>query len=241
VPPGDVGIVLVPGAGLGGWIWDPVVPQLHALALAVEIPGRVARPADRRTVTLESAAEAVAADIRAWEPSRVVLVGHSLGGVFVPEIARRVPDRIGALVYVAAEVPAEGERALDLIPRPLRLLLRAMWVVRPGGVRPPPSAIRRALCNDLDDATTATVVERMEPEAPGVYRGRVTWAGAPDVPRVYVKCLRDRSDMSPTRQDEMAKRLQADRAVTLDTGHLPMLARPEELAAVLEEVVSQVA
>ena len=239
--PGSVGTVLLPGAGLGAWIWEPVVPLLQAPALAVEIPGRAARPADRRHVTLESAAEAVAGDVRAWRPDRVVLVGHSLGGVLVPEVARRVPDRIGALVYVAAEAPADGDRALDLIPAALRLLLRAMWIVRPGGVRPPPSATRRALCNDLDDVTTATVVERIEPEAPGIYRSRVTWAGVPEVPRTYVKCLQDRSDVSPARQDEMAKRLQADRVVTLDTGHLPMLARPEEVAAVLEEVVAQVA
>jgi pimeloyl-ACP methyl ester carboxylesterase len=152
-----------------------------------------------------------------------------------------VRDRIAALVFVAAEAPVDGDRALDLIPTPLRLLLRAMWIVRPGGVRPPPSATRRALCNDLDDATTATVVERIEPEAPGVYRDRVTWTGVPEVPRTYVKCLQDRSDISPARQDEMAKRLRAERVVTLETGHLPMLARPGELAPVLEEVVTQVA
>ena len=241
MPPSEMGAVLLPGAGLGGWIWEPVIPLLHVPALAVEIPGRAARPADRRHVTLESAADAVAGDIRAWEPGRIVLVGHSLGGVFLPEVARRVPDRIAALVFVAAEAPVDGDRALDLIPTPLRLLLRAMWIVRPGGVRPPPSATRHALCNDLDDATTATVVERIEPEAPGVYRDRVTWTGVPEVPRTYVKCLQDRSDISPARQDEMAKRLHADRVVTLETGHLPMLARPGELAAVLEGVVAQVA
>jgi pimeloyl-ACP methyl ester carboxylesterase len=241
MPPSDVGAALLPGAGLGGWIWEPVIPLLHVPALAVEIPGRAARPADRRRVTLESAADAIAGDIGAWEPGRIVLVGHSLGGVFLPEVARRVPDRIAALVFVAAEAPVDGDRALDLIPAPLRILLRVMWIVRPGGVRPPPSATRRALCNDLDDATTATVVERIEPEAPGVYRDRVTWAGVPEVPRTYVKCLQDRSDISPARQDEMAKRLQADRVVPLETGHLPMLARPGELALVLEEAVAQVA
>src|SRR6266536_5898903 len=123
MPPGDVGAVLLPGAGLGGWIWERIIPLLHAPALTVEIPGRAARPADRRKVTLESAAEAVAGDIRAWKRERIVLVGHSLGGVFLPEVAKRVPDRIAALVFVAAEVPAGGDRALDLMPTPLRLLL----------------------------------------------------------------------------------------------------------------------
>jgi pimeloyl-ACP methyl ester carboxylesterase len=239
VASGDAGVVLIPGAGLGSWIWERLVPRLRAPALRVEIPGRAERRADRRTVTLESVADAVAADVGDWAPGRVVLVGHSLGGVLLPAIASRVPDRVAGLVFVAADVPAEGERALDLIPVPLRLLLRAMWTVGRGGVRPPPSATRKVLCNDLDEQTTAMVVERLEPEAPGIYRSRVTWTGVPEAPRVYVKCLQDR-ETAPARQDMFAARLRADRIVTLDTGHLPMLARPHELAAAIDDFVTRV-
>jgi pimeloyl-ACP methyl ester carboxylesterase len=239
VAAGDVGIVLVAGAGLGSWTWERVLSRLRTPALAVDIPGRAARPADRRTVTLDTIADAVAADIEAARWQRVVLVAHSLAGVMAPAIASRASGRVAEIVFIAAEVPAEGERALDLISAPLRLLLRVMWTIRPTGIRPPPAAIRRALCNDLDDATTAMVVERMEPEAPGIYRSRVSWAGVPVVPRVYVKCLQDQSDISADRQDVMAARLATDRVVSLDTGHLPMLARPEEVAAVLDEAATR--
>jgi pimeloyl-ACP methyl ester carboxylesterase len=45
--------------------------------------------------------------------------------------------------------------------------------------------------------------------------------------------------MSPARQDVMAERLQPDRIVTVDTGHLPMLALPDELAAALDEAATR--
>jgi pimeloyl-ACP methyl ester carboxylesterase len=99
---GDVGVALVPGAGLGSWIWERVLPRLRAPAQAVDLPGRVERPADRRTVTLESVADAVAADIRERGPGRVVLVGHSLGGVLLPAVAARVPERVARPDELAA-------------------------------------------------------------------------------------------------------------------------------------------
>ncbi|MET8799413.1 YbfB/YjiJ family MFS transporter [Nocardia sp. NPDC004568] len=62
-------------------------------------------------------AAAVAAGV-SWpaggEPGEAVLVGHSYGGMVITGAADRAPDRIAALVYVDAMVPAHGDSCWDL-------------------------------------------------------------------------------------------------------------------------------
>jgi pimeloyl-ACP methyl ester carboxylesterase len=232
----DLGFVVIPGAGLGTWLWDAVLAHLERPALPVPIPGRGASGAERRTLTLGAAADEIAGAARSWETAPLVVVGHSLAGVLVPDVARRLGDRVAALVFVGALAPADGERGVDLQTPAQRMFIRVLGAVRPRGVKPPASALRKELCNDLDEATTAKVVERfgLVPEAPRLYRDRVSWAGVPDVPRHYVQLLRDNSVPS-ARQQQMATAIGAT-VETMDSGHLPMLSRPVELAALLSRV-----
>ncbi|MEP1573575.1 alpha/beta fold hydrolase [Roseibium album] len=45
----------------------------------------------------------------------VVLVGHSMGGAVISEVARQYPERISKLVYVAAMLPYEGQSPASII------------------------------------------------------------------------------------------------------------------------------
>ena len=42
-------------------------------------------------------------------PDDVVLVGHSMGGFVISEVANRHPDRVKELVYVAAMLPSKDD------------------------------------------------------------------------------------------------------------------------------------
>jgi len=51
----------------------------------------------------------VGAVIETEELARVVLVGHSYGGLLITAVADRYPERIAHLVYLDAIVPRSGE------------------------------------------------------------------------------------------------------------------------------------
>jgi pimeloyl-ACP methyl ester carboxylesterase len=235
----EIGFVLVPGAGLGTWVWDPLAGELDRPVLPIPIPGRDLTGRKLRRFTLGAAAHGLTDAVRAWTgPERVVVVGHSLAGVLVPALARGLAERVAAVVFVGALAANDGQRALDLMSGQTRFFVHLFGRLRPGGMKPPVSALRKELCNDLDEATTASVVEQFEPvpEAPRLYRDRVSWDGVPDVPRLYVRLLRDES-VPPPRQQEMATAIGAA-IVTMDTGHLPMLGQPGELARILIRVTN---
>lgn len=99
----------------------------------------------------------------------------------------------------------------------------------------PPALVRKEYCNDLDHATTELVLRKVTREAPRLYLDPVEWS--PHAP-AYVKLLRDAS-VSVKQQDRMIARMHATRVETIKSGHLPMLAQPQETAVVLNRLTGQ--
>ncbi len=62
--------LLVHGGATTGRYWDWVVPHLDAPALAVNLPGRLDRPADLDTLTVDEAATSVVRDVESSGPCR---------------------------------------------------------------------------------------------------------------------------------------------------------------------------
>ena len=222
--------ILLHGAGLGAWIWDDVLPLLDGPARALDLPGRGdgANPGD---VTLEQCVAYVAAQLEAG----TVLVAHSFSAEVAVAVATRHPEKVKALVFVGGVVPESGKNFLSLLPLPMRLFLRVVIGRSKNGVAIPPGQVRKGYCNDLDDFTCTRVVQKITREVPRLYLDPVTWSLPSSLPRVYVKLLED-AGFKSAEQDKMIARLGATKVETLPTGHLPMLGKPDALAAILNRV-----
>ena len=112
--------VLVHGAWHGGWCWKRVRRSLQAQGHEVFTP-TLTGVADRshllsREVNLETHIADVTNLILWEELSDVVLCGHSYGGPVISGVADRIPDRIGALVYLDAFVLQNGQSVQDVLP-----------------------------------------------------------------------------------------------------------------------------
>jgi pimeloyl-ACP methyl ester carboxylesterase len=232
----DVGFVLIHGSELGAWQWERLVPLLRRPALAVDLPGRGARPADRRSLSLDDAVRSVIKDVEAWGVDRVILVAHSFSGILVPALATELGGRVAAVVLVGAYVPEEGKSFVDLQPPPQRIFLRLLYRLRPAGMLSGEGANRKTLANDLDEETTAMFLSRRVPETPRFLLDPVSPVTIPAaIPRHYVRLLQDRS-ISDAARERMIARLPGAQVHDLDSGHLPMLGRPDELAAILDGI-----
>jgi pimeloyl-ACP methyl ester carboxylesterase len=175
-------------------------------------------------VTLDVCVAAVLEDIEEFD--RVTLVGHSLGGITVTETAVRHPERVAALVYVAALVPGPGECAGDVMETGRRDEMP---------VRPEEPA-RRLFGTGLDDETWARHYAGLVPEAPGIYNA--TLSGYPtDIPITYVSMSLD-VPVPPPLVALMVRNLGVgvDHRVIEGAGHTVMIERPDALATILREV-----
>lgn len=110
--PGSTPLLLVHGFLCNAGVWNPLLRQLGAdhrsvFALSLE-------PSYREFQAALAALDGAVQQARAWSgQERVLLMGHSMGGLLVRAYATRHPDRVAAVVCVAA--PHHGTALGDLL------------------------------------------------------------------------------------------------------------------------------
>jgi pimeloyl-ACP methyl ester carboxylesterase len=164
---------------------------------------------------------------------KAVVVGHSVGGEIALRIATRCPARVAALVFVSAVIPPSGKSMTSFDPLRMRLMMRLFSQLGPA--KPPEAIIKAAACNALSPEDCERVVGSYRPESWRLFFDPVRWEIDASVPRHYVKTLRDRS-LPVKLQERMIKNISPVQLHEIDSGHLPMLSSPKELADMLHAI-----
>ncbi|OAE26877.1 hypothetical protein AXG93_4360s1320 [Marchantia polymorpha subsp. ruderalis] len=123
-------MVFVHGAGHGAWCWYQVVTLMQAAgfnAVTLDLTsGGVDKTAADNVKTISQYAKPLTdflSDQSASDP-KVVLVGHSLGGVLVSYAMEAHPDKVDKAIFLSAIMPQDGETPLDVIGSHFATLLQ---------------------------------------------------------------------------------------------------------------------
>ena len=253
-PPDEVmPVVLVHGGAHGAWCWQPMLRHVDATVLAVDLPPKAIRgvpapdppPPELATTTLDDFATSAIADIDAAGFDRFVLVGHSMGGLTIAEVARRIPERVARLVFVSCMVPAEGAVAADAVPSSVSDDVRdtLSQASDDSSIGLQEATIRHMFCNDMTEEQTQLVLAHIGGEVMGVFGERISRVGIPpELPKTWVRLLRDQA-LVPSDQDAGIAALRASpggdvEVIELDVGHDAMISAPEALGAILSDIAS---
>lgn len=232
-------VILIHGAWGNALNWVAVVPALRAAGhevVALDLPGHGA-DAPSGTIGQADYVAHVESVLMAGPPA--LLVGHSMGGIVLAQVAARQPERVKAAVFVAALLPRDGESLLDLIRRQDAPGVQP-WV-RPGPV--PGTTVLApdaagALFPDATPRAAAAAMTAMSPQSNKAQTDKaVIGPGFATVPRAYVFCTQDRV-VTPALQRAMVAASPCEAEFTLDCGHVPQLTCPADLAAILNGLAS---
>ncbi len=223
--------ILLPGSGLGSWIWGKVAPELDQV-VTIDYPAE----AKTRWGLTDYARHVVTQTEAAAEVDNVVLIGHSIGTVVALEAAALLGDRVAGLLSIAGAVPPTGGSFFSAFPFPQRTILST--VVRLLGTRPRNGMLSKGLCAGLDEAMTADVIARFAPESQHLFRD-APQSVTTVVARGYIQTSLDK-EIPPALQERFAERLGVGFRATVETGHLPMLEAPGELADTIGEFLGTV-
>jgi pimeloyl-ACP methyl ester carboxylesterase len=106
-------IVLVHGAWVGEWCWEPVCQLLatsRRAVHAISLTGHGRRRAESGPqVTLDDHVADVAALVTEHDLSGVTLVGHSYGGRVITRAWPLIRSRVARMIYLDAHAPLDGD------------------------------------------------------------------------------------------------------------------------------------
>jgi pimeloyl-ACP methyl ester carboxylesterase len=220
-------IILIGGLWLDGSVWDDVAPALEKLghrAVPLTLPGQ----GDGNSATLDDQVAAVVAAVDAAS-GRPVVVGHSAASTLAWLAADARPDRVAKTVHIGGFPSADGEKYAAFFEITDGAMPFPGW----GPFEGPDSA-------DLDEAARDRFASRAIPVPEAVATGvvRLTDERRYDVPTLLV-C----PEFTPEQAKawiaagdvpELARVRHLD-YVDIDSGHWPMITRPDELARLLAD------
>jgi pimeloyl-ACP methyl ester carboxylesterase len=230
VPPRST-FVLLPGAGGDSWYWHLVAPRLRDRGHEVLAPDL---PAGDDAAGLGEYAHAVVDAV--GERAGVVVVAQSMSAQVAPLLCDRIDVRL--LILVAPMIPAPGESPGAWWSSSGQTTARRRMDEREGRDPDADFDVRTAFMHDVPPEVIEEAFARDAPQQSDTPFGEPWPLDAwPDVPTRVLACRHDRFFPLEFMRSLALDRLGVDVEV-IDSGHLPALSRPDELAERIEGYLS---
>jgi pimeloyl-ACP methyl ester carboxylesterase len=277
--------VLVHGAWHSRSVWDRVAPILESdgfSALTLDLPGAGANaisptslgrlpfdpaafasePSPVASITQEERTQAVIALVReaaSLSEGKVILVGHSAGGLTISDVAEQIPDLLLAVVYLSGFLLPNGMPLFAMMQHEtMRSSLGGgLFVGNPvdiGATRidigsaseAHRARLKAVFYGDVSEPEFAQAASRLHCDEPleiGTAPSQVMPGRFGRVSRHYIRCTHDRA-IPLAAQDHMIAVV--DGAVggktkvhTLESSHSPFLSQPAALSKIFTGICAQ--
>jgi pimeloyl-ACP methyl ester carboxylesterase len=232
--------VLVHGAWQAPYVWNEVKTELIKSGnqvIVVELPGHGADKTPPQNLSIDAYRDKVIDAISKVE-GKVILVGHSMGGMVVTAVAESVPSKISKLVYIGAFLPKSEQSIGELAMTDAGSLLGPSLIEAVDHLTLDVNAkdLTNLFIPDGDAAAKQKMIDnyRSEPAIP--FSNKVTLTqNFGSVDKVYIKTLQDKV-ISPKLQDQMIASAGIKTVFQVNTSHSPFLAQPKTISDLLIKI-----
>ena len=232
--------VLVHGAWHGAWSYKKTkkfLEQTGANVVSFDLPGHGDDKTQIKDVTQDSYVKKVKRELQKIQ-SPVILVGHSLAGFIISQVAEEMPEKIEKLIFIASMVPYEQRTVFDIISADegSELLRNLIFAEDKSWATVSEETLKTVVYNG---ATQQQIIEA----APNLVRQATqpffvtvgtTKNAFGKIDKVYIICEKDKI-LSANAQRLLIDKIGIPKSISLNTGHVPHVENPEQLAkAILE-------
>ncbi len=233
--------VLVHGAWQAPYAWQSVKQQLESKGervIVIELPGHGDDQTSPAQLSIDVYRDKVVDAINNVD-GKVILVGHSMGGMVVSAVAEKIPFKINKLVYIGAFVPADNQSLLELSMMDKQSLLGASLIPSQDQLTldVKKENLVNIFCQDATKDEQEMVMKnyRAEPAIPFTNKVHVSDANFGSVDKYYILTTQDHA-VGADLQDQMIKAANITNIYTLNSSHCPFISQPKEVTKLLIKI-----
>ena len=231
--------VLLHGAWHGAWIWKNVEQGLQVLGhtvYALNLPGHAENNSDLSLIHLSTYVEYVKDYVCGLDVEHVVLIGHSMSGVVISQVAEEIPRKISKIIYLTAFVPDLNGSLFEEegISYDRNVAPEIIVDNNKGRIIITHSQRLKFLFYDMcteEESLYAITRLQDQPLSPFVDKVSLTKESFGSVDKLYIECAHDNA-ISIRDQRRMHSKLRCP-LVTLNSDHSPFFSCPEQLIQAL--------
>lgn len=231
--------ILLPGAWHASWCWRHITPILlkqgHSV-ITPDLPGHGLDKTPFSDISLKTYVDNISS-IVASSQTPITLVGHSMAGVIISQIAENMPNKIDQLIYVAAYIP-QNNRSLTQEAKKAKTpgVSTEMIIDEANNVinLRKTERIKELFFNacSKEEADEALQLLQKEPLRPFSDPITISKERFGKVGKLYIECMRDQA-VQPEDQKRMYTQANC-RVIKIDNAdHSPFFSTPRELANAL--------
>ncbi|MCU0383404.1 MAG: alpha/beta fold hydrolase [Cyclobacteriaceae bacterium] len=233
--------VLVHGAWADESAWGNIKPNLatQANVVTVNLPAHGLDFTNASQVSLKDYTTKVIEAIN-QQPGKVILVGHSMAGIVISQVAESIPQKIHKLVYVSAYLPANGEDLLSISKQDKESLVGNALEFNADytAAKIKKETIAVAVCADCPDWMKDVLVKyhKEEPTKPLGEKVALTQAKFGSVPKYYIHTTQDAAVGYELQKQMVKQNGKILKTYSIESGHLPFVTKPNEFVTILQSL-----
>lgn len=232
--------VLVHGAWADESAWGAVRNQLatRANVEVVNLPAHGIDLTDGRTVGMKDYVQAVAKAVNKY-PGKVTLVGHSMAGMVISQVAESMPSKIGKLIYVSAFLPQNGQSLNGIVDKFLDGKKLDIFEFNQDysliGVKK--EALPTVVCADCPQEMKDILVKYHRPDPVKAFNDKVTLGpNFSKAPKYYITTKNDNAVPYALQQQMIKSNGSVKKVFEMETSHLPFVVQPAAFVTIIESI-----
>ena len=232
--------ILLHGAWHGKWCWEKVKANLENeghQVLTPDLPGHGDNHHPFSQISLSTYVDFVSHLLENLSQP-AILVGHSMAGIIISQVAEKMPERIAKLIYIAAFLPGTNESLTDMVNQASSIgISTEMSFLNENEVTLVKSNRTKNIfyneCSE-DVAATALSLLKSEPVQPFAQKLNLSQERFGKVKKYYVICTKDEAILAVDQKRMCAGKV--DDVIELAADHSPFLSTIDDLTRILNTI-----
>lgn len=232
--------VLVHGAWADESAWGFIRNQLalNANVITVNLPAHGIDQTDGKNVGQADYVKAVSKVIEE-QPGKVRLIGHSMAGMIISQIAENMPNKIEKLIYVSAFLPKNGQSLNGIVDKFLNGQQLDIFEFNEDysliGIKK--EALPTVVCADCPDQMKEVLVKYHRPDPVKALNDVVNiGANFNKVPKYYISTKNDNAVPFELQQQMIKENGGVKKVYEMNTSHLPFVVDPSRFIEIVREI-----